>query len=50
VFWIGDEGVGNEFPKTGSGKIMKHVLMDVGERLVRQGRGGEEEARVKARL
>ncbi|OCT45932.1 putative acyl-CoA synthetase YngI [Cladophialophora carrionii] len=50
VFWIGDEGVGNDFPKTGSGKIMKHVLRDVGERLVKQGRGGQDEARVKARL
>ncbi|EXJ71023.1 uncharacterized protein A1O5_06016 [Cladophialophora psammophila CBS 110553] len=57
VFWIGDEGVGNEFPKTGSGKIMKHVLRDVGERLVKMGKGvaeekapGEKAAVVRAKL
>lgn len=51
VFWIGDEGVGDEFPKTGSGKMMKHILKDVAERLVKEGKGGEEEpGRLKARL
>ncbi|KIX97674.1 uncharacterized protein Z520_06452 [Fonsecaea multimorphosa CBS 102226] len=51
VFWIGDDGVGNEFPKTGSGKIMKHILRDVGERLVQMGRGTEEKGgAVRARL
>ncbi len=54
MFWIGDDGVGSEFPKTGSGKIMKHVLRDIGERLVKHGKGGpgggEEVGRVKARL
>ncbi|KAJ9606279.1 hypothetical protein H2200_009240 [Cladophialophora chaetospira] len=55
VFWIGDEGVDDDFPKTGSGKIMKHVLRDVGERLVKEGKGGPRDVedvgrRVKARL
>ncbi|OAP55000.1 hypothetical protein AYL99_10700 [Fonsecaea erecta] len=55
VFWIGDDGVGNEFPKTGSGKIMKHLLRDVGEKLVQMGRGMEEKGvekvgAVRARL
>ncbi len=54
VFWIGDDGVGSEFPKTGSGKIMKHVLRESGERLVKAGRGGpgegQEVGRVRARL
>ena len=55
VFWIGDEGAGSEFPKTGSGKIMKHILRDVGEKLVKEGRGGphggeEGSGMVKARL
>ncbi|KIW58076.1 hypothetical protein PV05_02626 [Exophiala xenobiotica] len=34
VFWIGDEGVGNDFPKTGSGKHQKHILRLIGNRLV----------------
>ncbi|KAK6382999.1 putative NRPS-like protein biosynthetic cluster [Exophiala oligosperma] len=51
IFWIGDEGVGDEFPKTGSGKMMKHKLKDVAERLVKEGRGGgEEQTKLKARL
>ena len=56
VFWIGDEGVPAELPKTGSGKIMKHVLREIGERLVKEGKGepepGREQSddRVKARL
>ncbi|KKK15418.1 hypothetical protein P175DRAFT_0559879 [Aspergillus ochraceoroseus IBT 24754] len=33
VFWIGDTGVGNDFPKTGSGKHQKHILRDIGNRL-----------------
>ncbi|KIW83094.1 hypothetical protein Z517_02337 [Fonsecaea pedrosoi CBS 271.37] len=51
VFWIGDEGVGDEFPKTGSGKIMKHILRDIGERLVQMGKGGDEKLdSVRAKL
>ncbi|KIX04370.1 uncharacterized protein Z518_05238 [Rhinocladiella mackenziei CBS 650.93] len=34
VFWIGDEGVGNDYPKTGSGKHQKHILRAVADRLV----------------
>ncbi|KAL2848890.1 acetyl-CoA synthetase-like protein [Aspergillus pseudoustus] len=37
IFWIGDAGVGTDFPKTGSGKHQKHILRDIGNRLVRQG-------------
>lgn len=33
-FWIGDAGIGTDFPKTGSGKIKKHVLCDIGNSLV----------------
>ncbi|PWY65929.1 acetyl-CoA synthetase-like protein [Aspergillus eucalypticola CBS 122712] len=35
IFWIGDAGVGTDFPKTGSGKHQKHLLRDLGNRLVR---------------
>jgi acyl-coenzyme A synthetase/AMP-(fatty) acid ligase len=35
IFWIGDAGVGEDFPKTGSGKHQKHVLRDIGNRLVK---------------
>lgn len=34
VFWIGDAGVGEHFPKTGSGKYQKHVLEKIGNQLV----------------
>jgi mevalonyl-CoA ligase len=37
VFWIGDLGVGNDFPKTGSGKHQKHILRDIGNMLVKTG-------------
>ncbi|KAL4756760.1 uncharacterized protein BDW70DRAFT_153926 [Aspergillus foveolatus] len=36
VFWIGDVAVGDDFPKTGSGKHQKHLLRDIGNRLVAQ--------------
>jgi acyl-CoA synthetase (AMP-forming)/AMP-acid ligase II len=36
VFWIGNEGVGNDFPKTGSGKHQKHLLRDIGNALVKE--------------
>ena len=36
VFWIGDSGVGNDFPKTGSGKHQKHILRDTGNVLVKK--------------
>ncbi|KID95636.1 long-chain fatty-acid-CoA ligase, partial [Metarhizium majus ARSEF 297] len=35
VYWIGDPGVGHDFPKTGSGKHQKHILRDIGARLLR---------------
>ncbi|KAL6230264.1 hypothetical protein BDW75DRAFT_76384 [Aspergillus navahoensis] len=34
IFWLGDPGVGHDFPKTGSGKHQKHILRDIGARLV----------------
>jgi acyl-coenzyme A synthetase/AMP-(fatty) acid ligase len=34
IFWLGDVGVGEEFPKTGSGKHQKHIMRDIGNRLV----------------
>lgn len=35
IFWFGDEEVGLiEVPQTGSGKVKKHVLRVVGERIV----------------
>lgn len=34
IFWIGDTGVGDDFPKTGSGKHQKHILRDIGNKLV----------------
>ncbi|KAH7124861.1 hypothetical protein B0J13DRAFT_149634 [Dactylonectria estremocensis] len=37
IFWTGDPGVGDDFPKTGSGKIQKHVLQKIGNDLVRGG-------------
>ncbi|CAG8076691.1 unnamed protein product [Penicillium olsonii] len=34
IFWLGDAGVGADFPKTGSGKHQKHIMRDVGNRLI----------------
>lgn len=34
VWWIGDFGIGDDFPKTGSGKHQKHILKDIGRRLM----------------
>lgn len=34
VFWLGEKGVGKDFPKTGSGKHQKHLMRDIGNRLV----------------
>lgn len=36
IFWIGDTGVGDDFPKTASGKHQKHILSDIGARLIEQ--------------
>lgn len=36
VFWIGDADVGEDFPKTGSGKHQKHIMRDIGNRLVKR--------------
>ena len=35
-FWIGSPGVGNDFPKTGSGKHQKHIMQKVGNKLVEE--------------
>lgn len=36
VFWLGDVGVGNDYPKTGSGKHQKFLLRSTGNRLVKE--------------
>ena len=33
TFWVGDQNVGSDFPKTGSGKHQKHIMRDLGNRL-----------------
>lgn len=35
IFWVGDEGVGEDFPKTASGKHQKHLLRDIAKVLLR---------------
>lgn len=34
VWWIGDPGAGDDFPKTGSGKHQKHLLRAISEKLL----------------
>ena len=34
VFWVGDHGIIQDFPKTGSGKHQKHLLRDIGNKLL----------------
>lgn len=45
IFWFGEEGIENEVPQTGSGKVKKHLLRDWGVRVVR-----ERETRAKRRV
>lgn len=35
IFWLGDECVGDDYPKTGSGKVTKHVLSELAKSLIR---------------
>jgi mevalonyl-CoA ligase len=35
VLWIGDSGIGDDFPKTGSGKHQKHILREIGQRSIK---------------
>lgn len=49
VYWIGDAGVGQDFPKTGSGKHQKHILRDIGTRLLGYAAKGKTGV-VRARL
>lgn len=34
IFWIGDAGIGEDFPKTASGKHQKEKLKDIGTYLL----------------
>lgn len=34
VFWVGDGGVCEDFPTTGSGKHQKHLLREIGNKLL----------------
>lgn len=34
IFWLGDADVPSEMPVTGSGKIQKHILAQIGNKLV----------------
>lgn len=38
VWYLGDKDVGDYFPLTGSGKVKKHLLRDLGNRLLKQRR------------
>lgn len=35
IFWLGDEGVGHELPKTASGKYKKHLIRAQGNALLK---------------
>ncbi|KAH8901418.1 acetyl-CoA synthetase-like protein [Thozetella sp. PMI_491] len=36
IFWLGEPGVGDQYPLTGSGKVKKHILRDLGFDLVQK--------------
>jgi acyl-coenzyme A synthetase/AMP-(fatty) acid ligase len=36
IFWLGEDGLTGEIPLTGSGKIQKFVLRDIGEQWLAQ--------------
>ena len=50
TFWIGDDGVGDDYPKTGSGKHQKFELRKIAERILEMQKKEEQEAQVRARL
>ncbi|KAI1630491.1 hypothetical protein EDD37DRAFT_690991 [Exophiala viscosa] len=35
IFWLGDDKVGDTYPLTGSGKVKKNVLRDIGDSLLK---------------
>jgi long-chain acyl-CoA synthetase len=37
VWWVGRDGVCQDFPKTGSGKYQKHILKEIGKALIKSG-------------
>lgn len=47
IFWIGDDGMPPEYPKTGSGKIKKHDLSKVAERILEKQRKEEQTGKPK---
>lgn len=49
VYWIGRPGIAEDFPKTGSGKHQKHILREMGKKLLR-GQSGGERMQERARL
>ncbi|KAI5465062.1 hypothetical protein BGZ63DRAFT_471003 [Mariannaea sp. PMI_226] len=46
VFWVGESGHIADFPKTASGKHQKHILRDMGSRLLKQYRDHDFRARL----
>ncbi|KAM5341498.1 hypothetical protein ACJ41O_014529 [Fusarium nematophilum] len=38
IFWLGDKGVGDELPKTGSGKYQKHLIREIGNAILKRAR------------
>ncbi|KOC10780.1 AMP dependent ligase/synthetase [Aspergillus flavus AF70] len=46
IFWIGDPGVADDFPRTGTGKHQKHIMKKIGERLIAVRRNGVCEPRL----
>ena len=39
VFWVGNNGIIPDFPKTGSGKFQKHILRDLGNKILQEKKG-----------
>lgn len=36
IFWLGDRRVGDTYPLTGSGKVKKHLLRDLGDGILKR--------------
>ncbi|KAH7399064.1 hypothetical protein DE146DRAFT_695052 [Phaeosphaeria sp. MPI-PUGE-AT-0046c] len=49
LFWVGESEALEDFPKTGSGKHQKHILRDIGKKLLQE-RKGDVKVRERARL
>lgn len=50
IFWVGDPEVGDSLPLTGSGKVKKNLLRDMGNAILTSRKSNEQRRMTRARL